>query len=132
MTFSSLAKESSSLVFAAILLSLLGACATLAQPKLVGTLVESIGSDSVIQPTLVLIVLILVGAILSGFQMYVTSLAADRSILYIRKRLSHHLLRLPLRVYDKEGAGSFVTRLTSDTSVVSNAFSSALVESVGA
>lgn len=131
MTFSSLAKESSSLVFAAILLSLLGACATLAQPKLVGTLVESIGSDSVIQPTLVLIVLILVGAILSGFQMYVTSLAADRSILYIRKRLSHHLLRLPLRVYDKEGAGSFVTRLTSDTSVVSNAFSSALVESVG-
>lgn len=131
MTFSSLAKESSSLVFAAVLLSLLGACTTLAQPSLVGTLVKSIGSDSVIQPTLVLIVLILVGAILSGFQMYVTSLAADRSILYIRKRLSHHLLRLPLRVYDKEGAGSFVTRLTSDTSVVSNAFSSALVEAVG-
>ncbi|WP_151529807.1 MULTISPECIES: ABC transporter ATP-binding protein [Corynebacterium] len=131
MTFKSLAKESSGLIFAAVLLSLLGACATLAQPSLVGRLVESIGSDSAIQPTLVLILLILVAAVLSGVQMYVTSLAADRSILYIRKRLTHHLLRLPLRVYDKEGSGSFVTRLTSDTSVVSSAFSSALVESVG-
>lgn len=131
MTFKSLAQESSGLILTAVLLSLLGAFTTLAQPSLVGTLVGAIGTDAIVQPTILLIALIIVGAILSGIQMYITSLAADRSILYIRKKLSYHLIRLPLRVYDREGSGSFVTRLTSDTSVVSSAFSSALVESVG-
>ena len=131
MTFKTLVHQSSGLITAALILSLLAAMATLAQPLLVGKLIESIGTAAVVHPTIMLVTLIIGEAILLGVQMYLTAIAADRAILTIRQKLTHHLLRLPLQAYDKEGAGAFVTRLTSDTSVIGTAFSSALVESVG-
>ncbi|HAT1441344.1 TPA: ABC transporter ATP-binding protein, partial [Corynebacterium striatum] len=45
--------------------------------------------------------------------------------------ITNHLLYLRMREFEKGGAGSFTTRVTSDTSIVSTAFSSTLTDFVG-
>lgn len=80
---------------------------------------------------MLLLLTILGTSVLTAATMYVVSIAADRTVRDMRKKITNHLLYLRMREFEKGGAGSFTTRVTSDTSIVSTAFSSTLTDFVG-
>ncbi|WP_080548659.1 ABC transporter ATP-binding protein, partial [Corynebacterium striatum] len=104
---------------------------TLFQPALVGQLISGVSSGKLQQPLMLLLLTILGTSVLTAATMYVVSIAADRTVRDMRKKITNHLLYLRMREFEKGGAGSFTTRVTSDTSIVSTAFSSTLTDFVG-
>lgn len=114
-----------------IVLSLLSTVATLLLPALVNQLLSGVSSGEFREPLVLLLLAILVTSVLTTATMYVTSIAADRAVRDMRKKITGHLLYLRMSEFEKGGAGSFTTRVTSDTSIVSTAFSSTLVDFVG-
>lgn len=131
MTAFNLLRNNAGLISLGIFLSLLSTAVTLLQPALVGQLISGVGSGVFQKPLMLLLLTILGTSVLTAAAMYVVSIAADRTVCDIRKKITNHLLYLQMREFEKVGAGSFTTRLTSDTSIVSTAFSSALADFVG-
>ena len=110
---------------------MLSTVATLLLPALVNQLLSGVSSGEFREPLVLLLLAILVTSVLTTSTMYVTSIAADRAVRDMRKKITGHLLYLRMSEFEKGGAGSFTTRVTSDTSIVSTAFSSTLVDFVG-
>lgn len=131
MTAFNLLRNNAGLITLGILLSLLSTTVTLFQPALVGQLISGVSSGKPQQPLMLLLLTILGTSILTAATMYVVSIAADRTVRDMRKKITNHLLYLRMREFEKGGAGSFTTRVTSDTSIVSTAFSSTLTDFVG-
>lgn len=131
MTAINLLRNNAGLISLGILLSLLSTAVTLAQPALVGQLISGVSSGEFQQPLILLLLTILGTSVLTAATMYVVSIAADRTVRDMRKKITNHLLYLQIREFEKSGAGSFTTRVTSDTSIVSTAFSSTLTDFVG-
>lgn len=131
MTAINLLRNNAGLISLGILLSLLSTAVTLAQPALVGQLISEVSSGEFQQPLILLLLTILGTSVLTAATMYVVSIAADRTVRDMRKKITNHLLYLQIREFEKSGAGSFTTRVTSDTSIVSTAFSSTLTDFVG-
>ena len=115
----------------AVVLSLVAAVVTLAQPAFVGRFISSAGQDAALASLGVLVGLLVLSSALSAVQTYVVSVAADKAVFQIRRSLINQVISLPMVEHDRRNSGSFVTRLTSDTSIVSTAVSTGLVESVG-
>lgn len=131
MTAFNLLRNNAGLITLGIFLSLLSTTVTLFQPALVGQLISGVSSGKPQQPLMLLLLTILGTSILTAATMYVVSIAADRTVRDMRKKITNHLLYLRMREFEKGGAGSFTTRVTSDTSIVSTAFSSTLTDFVG-
>ena len=131
MTTFNLLRNNAGLISLGIFLSLLSTAVTLLQPALVGQLISGVGSGAFQQPLMLLLLTILGTSVLTAAAMYVMSIAADRTVRDMRKKITNHLLYLQMREFEKGGAGSFTTRITSDTSIVSTAFSSTLADFVG-
>ena len=131
MTAFNLLRNNAGLITLGILLSLLSTTVTLFQPALVGQLISGVSSGKLQQPLMLLLLTILGTSVLTAATMYVVSIAADRTVRDMRKKITNHLLYLRMREFEKGGAGSFTTRVTSDTSIVSTAFSSTLTDFVG-
>ena len=131
MTAFNLLRNNAGLITLGILLSLLSTTVTLFQPALVGQLISGVSSGKLQQPLMLLLLTILGTSVLTAATMYVVSIAADRTVRDMRKKIINHLLYLRMREFEKGGAGSFTTRVTSDTSIVSTAFSSTLTDFVG-
>ncbi|MDO4897895.1 MAG: ABC transporter ATP-binding protein [Rothia sp. (in: high G+C Gram-positive bacteria)] len=131
MTPFSLLRHNAGLITLGVILSLLSTVVTLLQPALVGRLISGVNSGELQQPLSLLLLTILATSILTAVTMYVVSIAADRTVRDMRKKITGHLLYLRMREFEKGGAGSFTTRVTSDTSIVSTAFSSTLTDFVG-
>ncbi len=115
----------------AVVLSLVAAVVTLVQPGFVGRFISSAGEDTALASLGVLVGLLVLSSALSAVQTYVVSVAADKAVFQIRKSLISQVISLPMVEHDRRNSGSFVTRLTSDTSIVSTAVSTGLVDSVG-
>jgi len=131
MTICNLLRNNVGLIALGIVLSLLSTVATLLLPALVSQLLSGVSNGEFREPLVLLLLAILVTSILTTSTMYVTSIAADRAVCDMRKKITGHLLYLRMSEFEKGGAGSFTTRVTSDTSIVSTAFSSTLVDFVG-
>ena len=131
MTICNLLRNNAGLMALGIILSLLSTVATLLLPALVNQLLSGVSSGEFREPLVLLLLAILVTSVLTTATMYVTSIAADRAVRDMRKKITGHLLYLRMSEFEKGGAGSFTTRVTSDTSIVSTAFSSTLVDFVG-
>lgn len=131
MTICNLLRNNAGLMALGIVLSLLSTVATLLLPTLVNQLLSGVSSGEFREPLVLLLLAILVTSVLTTATMYVTSIAADRAVRDMRKKITGHLLYLRMSEFEKGGAGSFTTRVTSDTSIVSTAFSSTLVDFVG-
>ena len=131
MTICNLLRNNAGLMALGIVLSLLSTVATLLLPALVNQLLSGVSSGEFREPLVLLLLAILVTSVLTTATMYVTSIAADRAVRDMRKKITGHLLYLRMSEFEKGGAGSFTTRVTSDTSIVSTAFSSTLVDFVG-
>ncbi|MET1043126.1 MAG: ABC transporter ATP-binding protein [Microbacteriaceae bacterium] len=115
-----------------IVLSILGAAASLAQPVLVSQVITLVGQgDPVGTLAWVLVGLVVVSGLLSGFQHYLLQRTGTGVVLSARRRLVSRLLRLPISEFDTRRTGDLVSRVGSDTTLLYAVMTQGLIDAVG-
>jgi ABC-type multidrug transport system fused ATPase/permease subunit len=99
-----------------IVLGLLGAAASLAQPAVIGALVASVEQGRpVTEPIMIAAALFLADAVLGALHSYVIGLAGENIVYDIRSTLASRLLRSRFRAYSGWKQGDVFARMVSDT-----------------
>jgi ABC-type multidrug transport system fused ATPase/permease subunit len=112
-------------------LSLVSAGASLAQPALVRTVLDAITAHRpAAAGVALLVVLLLVGAIISGLRDFLLQRTAEGLVLSTRRRLAGHLLRLPIVEYDRRRTGDLLSRVGAATTLLRAVVTSGLFEIV--
>lgn len=124
-----LGRHRGALVLAAVL-SLVGSLVSLAEPLVVNNMLSSFGQQPLLPKVALLVVLLIVGAIAGGFQIYLLTRTAESAVSLTRGELVTRILRLPIPVLDRQRTGDLVTRLGSDTTLVRSAFTGGLVDAI--
>ncbi len=115
-----------------ILLSILGAAASLAQPVLVSQVITLVERGNTIGTLAwVLVALVVLSGLLSGFQHYLLQRTGTGVVLSARRRLVSRLLRLPIREFDTRRTGDLVSRVGSDTTLLYAVMTQGLIDAVG-
>ncbi|GAA1770109.1 ABC transporter ATP-binding protein [Kocuria aegyptia] len=115
-----------------LVLSVLGAGLSLAQPVVVNRVIGSIGTARSPAPEVAGLVLLVLGAGLVGaVHQYLLERTAEGVVLSARRRLVGQLLHLPVREHDARRAGDLVSRVGSDTTMVRAALTGGLVDALG-
>ncbi|WP_022884862.1 ABC transporter ATP-binding protein [Glaciibacter superstes] len=113
-------------------LSILGAAASLAQPLLVSQVIEIVGKgDPLGMLVWALIALVVISALISGYQHYLLQRTGEGVVLSSRKRLIGRMLRLPISEFDTRRTGDLVSRVGSDTTLLRAVLTQGLVEAIG-
>lgn len=115
-----------------IVLSVLGAAASLAQPLLVSqviTLVEA--GDPLNNIVTALVALVVISALISGYQHYLLQRTGEGVVLSSRKRLIGRMLNLPISQFDARRTGDLVSRVSSDTTLLRAVLTQGAVEAIG-
>lgn len=115
----------------AVVLSIGTALFDLVQPMVINEIITRIGFSPITSLIWILIACVVGAALLSVGQIYVMTRTAEVAVLDTRKRLIARLLRLPIRAHDLARTGDQVTRVTSDTSLVRQAFVGGLIDALG-
>ncbi|RII14714.1 Multidrug resistance ABC transporter ATP-binding/permease protein BmrA [Streptomyces sp. YIM 130001] len=117
------------MVLGATLLLVLAASASgLIQPLVAQEVLQGLGSGrSVGGPIVLLAVLVVSGALLTGIQSWWQRRTSERVVRTIRQDLVHHLIRLRVPELDRRPPGDLVARVTSDSALVQNAATEGLV-----
>lgn len=120
------------LLAGAIVLSVLGAGFALAQPALAQELIARVEQTQPLGwlPAL-LLVIVVVGAVLDGFQHFLLQVLGEHVVLRTRRTLAARMLRLPIAQFDERRVGDLVSRVGSDTTLLRAVLTQGLVESVG-
>lgn len=115
-----------------IVLSIAGALVSLAQPLLVGQVIERVQLS---QPlgiiVAVLVAIVLASALLDGYQHYLLQRMGESVVLSSRRRLIAKILHLPISEFDRRRTGDLVSRVGSDTTLLRAVLTQGLVEAVG-
>ena len=115
-----------------VVLSVLGAAASLAQPLLVSQVITVVqAGDALGMLVWVLVGLVVISALLSGFQHYLLQRTGTSVVLSARKQLVRRMLRLPISEYDTRRTGDLVSRVGSDTTLLYAVITQGLVDAVG-
>src|SRR5690349_6742785 len=115
-----------------VVLSILGAAASLAQPLLVSQVIDIVGKGEPLNGLVWgLVALVVVSAIISGYQHYLLQRTGEGVVLSSRKRLVAKLLRLPVAEFDTRRTGDLVSRVGSDTTMLRAVLTQGLVEAIG-
>lgn len=115
-----------------IALSILGAAASLAQPLLVSQVIGIVEKNQPLGSLVwVLIGLVIVSGLLSGYQHYLLQRTGEGVVLSSRRRLIGRMLRLPISEFDARRTGDLVSRVGSDTTLLRAVLTQGLVEAVG-
>lgn len=115
-----------------IFLSILGAAASLAQPLLVGQVINRVSAGELLGNLVwVLIALVVASALISGFQHYLLQRTGEGVVLSSRRRLVGRILRLPISEFDSRRTGDLVSRVGSDTTLLRAVLTQGLVEAIG-
>ncbi|BDZ65720.1 ABC transporter ATP-binding protein [Agromyces mangrovi Wang et al. 2018] len=115
-----------------LVLSVLGALTTLAQPLLVGQVITVVEEGVPVGPLVwVLVVLVVVSALLSGYQHYLLQRTGEGVVRSSRMHLARKILRLPISEFDTRRTGDLVSRVGSDTTLLRAVLTQGLVEAVG-
>ena len=124
--------EHRTVLVAALVISVVGAALSLAQPVMVNQVITAVGENRDLSGAVVaLIGLVLGAALLGAVQQYLLERTAEGVVLSARRRLVHSLLRLPIREYDARRTGDLVSRVGSDTTLLRAALTGGLVDAVG-
>jgi ATP-binding cassette subfamily B protein len=116
----------------AVILSLIGAGASLAQPMVVGQVITAVKNHASLSGIIIALVAITLGsALTSGLMYYVLAKAGEGVVLSARQKLAHRLLRLPIREYDLRRTGDLVSRVGSDTTLLRAALTQGLIDAAG-
>ncbi|MFD2092542.1 ABC transporter ATP-binding protein [Blastococcus deserti] len=113
-------------------LSLVAAGGALAQPALVGRVIDVVGSGRPLGPAVALLVVVLVAAsALGAAQQYLLQRTAEGVVLTTRRLLADRLLRLPVAEYDRRRTGDLMSRVGADTTLLRATVTSGIVEVAG-
>ena len=116
----------------AVILSLIGAGASLAQPMVVGSVITAVQNRQDLGGILIALIAVTIGsAVASGLMYYVLAKAGEGVVLSARQKLAHRLLRLPIHEYDLRRTGDLVSRVGSDTTLLRAALTQGLVDAAG-
>ncbi len=119
-------------VIIAMVLSIIGAGLSLAQPVMVGSVISAVEQQQEILPfATILVGLIVLSAAFSGFQYFLLARTGEAVVLNTRKQLIGKLLRLPIYEYDQRRVGDLVSRAGSDSTLLRAVLTQGLVEAVG-
>lgn len=116
----------------AVILSLIGAVVSLAQPLVVGQVITAVqNGEDVGQLALILVIVIFGAGIASGFMYYVLAKAGEGVVLSARNKLAVRLLKLPILEYDLRRTGDLVSRVGSDTTLLRAVLTQGLIDAAG-
>lgn len=115
-----------------IVISVLGAAASLAQPLLVSQVIARVEEGEALGPLVVaLVALVVVAALLSGFGHYLLQRTGEGVVLSSRRTLVRRMLHLPIAQFDERRTGDLVSRVGSDTTLLRAVLTQGLVEAIG-
>jgi ATP-binding cassette subfamily B protein/ATP-binding cassette subfamily C protein len=122
-------REHARALVAVALLSLLTAGGTLAQPLLIRVVLDGIAAAEPVGAAVTLLVVLLLGvAVVYGARNFLLQRTAEGLVLSTRRRLAHHLLRLPIVEYDRRRTGDLLSRVGADTTLLRAVVTSGLLE----
>ena len=123
--------EQRRLLVLALVLGLVAAAASLAQPLILGQLITRVESGDALDTLLVaLTAIVLVSAVLGGLQHYVLQRMGEGVVLTSRKRLIAKILHLPISQFDHRRTGDLVSRVGSDTTLLRAVLTQGFVEAI--
>ncbi|MET7339455.1 ABC transporter ATP-binding protein [Nonomuraea sp. NPDC005650] len=129
MNIRAIAKGQRGLLSLAIILGILGAVASLAQPLLIGELIAGVASGgSLVQPIAFVIALFVTDALLTGLQAYLVGRAGENIVFDIRRTLTSRLLRASMSAFRRLEHGDAFTRAVTDTALARIALSDSLAQ----
>ena len=115
-----------------VVLSILGAAASLAQPLLVSQVITVVEhGDSLGSLVWVLIGLVVAAGLISGYQHYLLQRTGEGVVLSSRKRLVARMLHLPIKEFDTRRTGDLVSRVGSDTTLLRAVLTQGLIDAIG-
>ncbi|MFT2692232.1 ABC transporter ATP-binding protein [Clavibacter zhangzhiyongii] len=115
-----------------VVLSVLGAAASLGQPLLVQRVVGVVQEGGALGALVwALVGLVVVSGVLSGYQHYLLQRMGEGIVLSSRRTLVRRILRLPISEFDTRRTGDLVSRVGSDTTLLRAVLTQGLVEAIG-
>ncbi|GAA3337163.1 ABC transporter ATP-binding protein [Curtobacterium pusillum] len=115
-----------------IVLSILGAGASLAQPLLVNQVVTAVQHGNTLSTLVwILVALVIVSGVLNGVQHFLLQRAGEGVVLSTRRKLIARILNLPISEFDTRRTGDLVSRVGSDTTLLRAVLTQGLIESIG-
>jgi len=124
--------EHKSVLSVVVVLSVLGAAASLAQPLLVSQVIALVEAEKPLDGLVgALVALVVVSALISGYQHYLLQRTGEGVVLSSRKRLIGRMLNLPISQFDARRTGDLVSRVSSDTTLLRAVLTQGAVEAIG-
>ncbi|AAT88422.1 ABC transporter [Leifsonia xyli subsp. xyli] len=115
-----------------VVLSVLGAAASLAQPLLVSQVITVVGKGEPLGALVWgLVALVVAAGLISGYQHYLLQRTGEGVVLSSRRKLVARMLRLPISEFDTRRTGDLVSRVGSDTTLLRAVLTQGLVEAIG-
>ncbi|WP_308468052.1 ABC transporter ATP-binding protein [Rathayibacter soli] len=115
-----------------VVLSVLGAAASLAQPLLVSQVISIVQAGNPLGGLVwALIALVIISGLISGYQHYLLQRTGEGVVLSSRRRLVGRMLNLPISEFDTRRTGDLVSRVGSDTTLLRAVLTQGLVEAIG-
>lgn len=115
-----------------VVLSLLGAAASLAQPALVSQVIGLVQKGRPLGSLVgALIGLVVLEGVISGVQHYLLQRTGTSVVLSARQELVRRMLRLPIAEFDLRRTGDLVSRVGADTTLLYAVLTQGLVDSIG-
>jgi len=106
--------------------------ASLAFPKLLGDLVNSGNegnlSNDLNRVALMLVATLVVQSVFSYFRVVLFVNVTEKTLAYLRQTTYNHLIKLPLRFFEKHRVGELNSRISSDISLLQETLTSTLAE----
>ena len=113
-------------------LSVLAAVATLAQPLVVGQVIDRVQKEDPLGVLVwVLVGLVVASSVISGIQHFLLQRTGTAVVSSSRRRLIAQLLHLPVQEYDARRTGDLVSRVGTDTTLLYAVLTQGLADSIG-
>jgi ABC-type multidrug transport system fused ATPase/permease subunit len=113
-------------------LSVVGAAASLAQPLVVQQVIVAVQKSNALGGFVTLLVaLVVISALLSGFQHYLLQRTGTSVVLSARRQLVRRMLHLPISEFDTRRTGDLASRVGSDTTLLYAVLTQGLVDAIG-
>ena len=113
-------------------LSVLAAAATLAQPLVVGQVIDRVQkADPLGMLVWTLVGLVIASSLISGIQHFLLQRTGTAVVYSSRRRLIAQLLHLPVQEYDARRTGDLVSRVGTDTTLLYAVLTQGLADSIG-
>jgi ATP-binding cassette, subfamily B, bacterial len=115
-----------------VVLSILGAAASLGQPLVVGQVITRVQHAEPLGWLVgALVALVVVSSLLSGYQHYLLQRTGTAVVYSSRRKLIARILHLPISEFDSRRTGDLVSRVGTDTTLLYAVLTQGLADAVG-